>query len=234
MQDTNATAAPPTAPMELDRKLSLLEALELDELDLDLKLRLGDDTETTPSSETTTLSERQSSITSPRSSICSSNTSNTSARGSTTAPKPTKRVRFEESVSCSFFEENLEHLARPPLQKRPSFVQRSWERMKTRNGSVESDISIPATSTRNPYYTITRRSSSSDLTAATTTTTTTTKRPALAPKSLSYTIQQPLRESAGRKYDEAQTIAYYRTKPTTTKGDWDDLLGPTKTRTVAV
>ncbi|KAF7186227.1 hypothetical protein HII31_12469 [Pseudocercospora fuligena] len=227
MQNTNATAAPPTAPMELDRKLSLLEALQLDELDLDLKLRLGDDTETTPSSETTTLSERQSSITSPRSSICSSNTSNTSARESTA--KPTKRVRFEESVSCSFFEENLEHLARPPLHKRPSFVQRSWERIKTRNGSVESDIalaSIPAT-TRNPY-TITRRSSSSDLNSNT------TKRPALAPKSLSYTIQQPLRESAGRKYDEAQTIAYYRTKPTTTKGDWDDLLGPAKTSTMAV
>ena len=226
MQNTNATAA---APMELDRKLSLLEALQLDELDLDLKLRLGDDTETTPSSETTTLSERQSSITSPRSSICSSNTSNTSARESTTASKPTKRVRFEEAVSCSFFEENLEHLARPPLHKRPSFVQRSWERIKTRNGSVESDIalaSIPAT-TRNPY-TITRRSSSSDLSSNT------TKRPALAPKSLSYTIQQPLRESAGRKYDEAQTIAYYRTKPTTTKGDWDDLLGPAKTSTMAV
>ncbi|EME82265.1 uncharacterized protein MYCFIDRAFT_211578 [Pseudocercospora fijiensis CIRAD86] len=230
MQDTNATAATPTAPMELDRKLSLLEALQLHELDLDLKLRLGDDTETTPSSETTTLSERQSSITSPRSSICSSNTSTTSARGSTA--KPTKRVRFEESVSCSFFEENLEHLARPPLHKRPSFVQRSWDRIKTRNSSVESEIalaSIPAT-TRNPY-TITRRSSSSDLLEASSNA---AKRPLLAPKSLSYTIQQPLRESAGRKYDEAQTIAYYRTKPTTAKGDWDDLLGPAKTNTMAV
>lgn len=159
---------------------------------------------------------------SPRSSLCSSR----STESKTHKHQPLhKRVRFEESVCWSYFdvEQHLPTVA-PTLDRKPSFLGRSWAKFKSRNSSGDLDISSTALELRD----LSRGNSSVD--AFSKVTASPCGRPILTRRSLSspsapgYSIQQPLRESAGRRYDAAATHAIWRASAAKAKGDWDDLL----------
>lgn len=238
MKLTKAQPSRPPPPMEL--KLSLFQALSLDmdTASLDFSNSSGATTPQT-NSETTTLNGRLDSLASSRTSLSSSSYGSACSNVSPLSPTPksTKRVRFEESVSWSYFDENLDHLVRPSMVKRPSLLTRSWDRMSSRNSSIDSDIQRPTSSPSPPQhlYTIKRPDSGLDLVGMGDASPTrklsrrdpsppqATSRPGRR-STFSYSIQQPLRESAGRKYSGAETVACFRTKPVAAKGDWGDLL----------
>lgn len=191
-------------------------------LDLVLSMDLASASDRTRASETTTTSERHDSA---RTSICSSDTDSSNTISS---KKARKRVRFEESVCCSYFDANCwtpqpepEPISQPQpqLQRRPSLMSRSWARIKLRNFSNDSDVGSP------PPANLERLKSenySADLLDAG------GKRSSFAPgrsNSIAYTINQPLRESAGRRYNRAQTTVCWKATAPTAKGDWGDLLG---------
>lgn len=202
----------------IDSTTTSMDNSQLPELSLVLSMDLASDR--TSASETTTVSERHDSA---RTSICSSDTD---SNNTTSFKKARKRVRFEESVCCSYFDANSwspqpdpEPIPQPQLQRRPSLMSRSWARIKLRNYSNESDVGSP------PPVSLERLKSgnySADLLHAGET------RSPFAPgrtHTVIYTIQQPLRESAGRKYNRAQTTVCWKATAPTKKGDWGDLLG---------
>lgn len=215
---------------ELEKQMSMLEFLTMD---LDLGLRSDAiDIDTSPSSETTTLSGRHDSLSSGRPSLCSSRTSACSQIGTTA--KPVKRVRFEESASWTFFDDNEGMPTRPQLRKRPSFMTRSLDRIMTRN-TADADIGVPPAAlsamTENLRQ-LKRRNSAIDIGDLATKTTSRYSTPGRR-DSLILTVQQPLRQSAGRRYNNAQTPARVPAVPAP-KGDWGDLLGPPKSNPLAV
>lgn len=184
----------------------------------------SDTDESTPNSETTTLTDRHDSLKdSPRSSLCSSRS--TESKHHKQHQPSHKRVRFEESVCWSYFdvEQHIPTVA-PTLDRKPSFLGRSWARFKSRNSSGDLDISTSALELRD----LSRANLSVD--ALSRVAASPCGRPILTRRSLSspsapgYTIQQPLRESAGRRYDAAATHAIWRASAAKAKGDWGDLL----------
>lgn len=208
-------------PTQLDEAFSHIGAL-----DADLRLRLDTNSDHTVPSETSTLSGRHDSLASSRSSIYSSNTSNCSQLSTST--KPTKRVRFEESVCWSYFDANEEIPLRPQLRKRPSFMSRSWDRIITRNSPPASDVGVPPaalSAMSDNLYQLKRRNSSVDLSELASKATSRYTTPGKA-SSLVLSVQQPLREGIGRRYNGAQTAARFMPKRHAPKGEWDDLLGP--------
>lgn len=203
------------------RRSSIHSQLPELSLDLVLSMDLASASDGTNASETTTISERHDSA---RTSICSSDTDSSNA---TSSKKARKRVRFEESVCCSYFDATCwppqtdsETTPQSQLQqRRPSFMSRSWARIKLRNSSTESDVgsTSPASLER-----LRRENYSADLLDAV------GRRSSFAPgrsNSVVYSIHQPLRESAGRKYNRAQTTVCWKANAPSGKGDWDDLLG---------
>lgn len=178
----------------------------------------SNDSVTAPS-ETATLSERHDSrLTSPRSSLSSCSTD--SLRTNPSA-KPAKRVRFEESVCCSYFDINAEiPPPQPMLRRKPSF----WDRFKQKNISADQVGTMPP-----DLQALKRRNFSAD-TLETAGKTTARSRSG----SSMYSVQQPLRESAGRRYSGAETHACWRADTVTAKGDWGDLLSnPRQSRLIA-
>lgn len=214
MQDSGSTS--PAAPM-------------LPELALSLDLMSDNHMQDTgTASETTTLNERYDSLrSSRRSSICSYSTDNSH---SFRAPKVIKRVRFEESVSWSYFDDSIPESTRPELEKKPSFLGRSWQRLRQRNSSTEFDLEA---GTATDAQDAKRRSISVDLVE-------------MAPKAsrksarsepktnYGFSIQQPLRESTGRKYNRADTQISWRTSTQAPKGDWGALLGSARPASLVV
>lgn len=201
-----------------------LDSSKLPQLSLNLVLSMdlasASDRRTT-ASETTTISERHDSA---RTSICSSDTDSSNTLSS---KKARKRVRFEESVCCSYFDANSctpppepEAVPQPELRRRPSLMSRSWARITMRNSSNDSvGSSSPASLER-----LKSGNYSVDLLDAG------GRRSSFAPgrsHSVAYSIHQPLRESAGRRYNRAQTTVCWKATAPTAKGDWDDLLGTT-------
>jgi hypothetical protein len=219
---------PPSAPLS-----------PLNFVNIDLNLRLGSSSESLPSSETTTLSGRDDSIDSSDHSLCSSRTSSSSGQST----KQGKRVRFEESVSWSFFDEQ-EGMARPQLRKQSSFLSRSWDRVATRNHPVSepeiSNIGVPpaALSALTEHLNhLKRRNAGVDLATLALKTTSRYATPGRK-ESLVLTIEQPLHEGTGRRYKAANTSLRDQTPvaatPSAPKGDWGDLLGSSKSNPVAV
>lgn len=189
-------------------------------LDLVLSMDLASASDRTSASETTTTSERHDSA---RTSICSSDTDSSNTISS---KKARKRVRFEESVCCSYFDANCwtpqpepEPIPQPQLQRRPSLMSRSWARIKLRNFSNESDVGSPTPANLERLKTENYSADLLDVGG---------RRSSFAPgrsHSNIYSIQQPLRESAGRRYNRAQTTVCWKATAPTAKGDWGDLLG---------
>lgn len=183
-----------------------------------LSFELPDSDSSTPNSETTTLNNdcHDSLKESPRSSICSDSDSDSPG---TSSSKPPKRVRFQESVCWSYFDVEQQPIDPTPPQVAPAIKPSFWARFKSRNSSGDLDTSPGLRD-------IKRRNSSLD--ALSKVTTSSSGRPVLTRRSSStsstssYTVQQPLRESAGRRYDEAH--ATWRRSAATAKGSWDDLL----------
>lgn len=179
----------------------------------------------------TPSTDRHDSITSPRSSLCSSSTDSLAINA---APaKRHKRVRFEESVCWSYFDTTADMHEPPPqpvpapapmllrYERRPSF----WQRFKQRNFSSESDVgsSHGLQNLRKKNLSVDmllgRRPSTPPVTAAS------PAAPVPRNSSLSVSIQQPLRDSTGKRYDGADTRAHWQATRATEKGDWGDLLG---------
>ncbi|EGP85025.1 uncharacterized protein MYCGRDRAFT_110482 [Zymoseptoria tritici IPO323] len=169
---------------------------------------------------------------SARASICSNDTDRSSTSSGTTSSstkKSHKRVRFQESVCCSYYNADLDPPRpepRPIPQRRASF----WQRITKGNWSGELDLP-----TRSSMYSIQVGSSVPDITELGTVKP--AKRSSFAPGRSAapiYSIEQPLRESAGRRYDGTQTTVNWKAKPVVAKGDWNELLGsrPKPTRTV--
>lgn len=189
-------------------------------LDLVLSMDLASASDRTTALGTTTINERHDSA---RTSICSSDTG---SNNTISSKKARKRVRFEESVCCSYFDANCwspqpepEAVPQPQLRRKPSLMSRSWARIKLRNSSDDSDVgSSPPISLER----LKNGNHSADLLD------TAGRRSSFAPgrtHSLAYSIHQPLRESAGRRYNRAQTTVCWKAAAPTAKGDWDDLLG---------
>jgi hypothetical protein len=165
---------------------------------------------------------------SARTSICSNDTdrsSNSSATTSSSTKKSNKRVRFQESVCCSYYNADLDPPRPEPtpmVNRRASFMTRSWQRITKRNFSGELDLQPRSSS----IYTIHAGSSVPDITELGSIKP--AKRSSFVPGRSAapvYTIEQPLRESAGRRYDGTQTTVNWKAKPCVAKGDWNDLLG---------
>uniref|UniRef100_A0A2D3V7F9 Uncharacterized protein n=1 Tax=Ramularia collo-cygni TaxID=112498 RepID=A0A2D3V7F9_9PEZI len=189
-------------------------------LNLVLSMDLASASDRTNASESTTISERHDSA---RTSICSSDTDSSNT---TSSKKARKHVRFEENVCCSYFDANCwspqpepEPVPQPQLHRRPSLMARSWARIKLRNNSTESDVGSSSSASldrlKGDNY-------STDLLDAG------RGKASVAPgraNPYGYSIQQPLRESAGRRYSRAQTTVCWKAEPPTAKGDWGDLLG---------
>lgn len=193
----------------------------LPKLDFSRSSGLSCDSDGATNSETTTLNDRHDSLKeSPRSSICSSRSDESSPTASKQQPK---RVRFQESVAWSYFDVEQHCTAQPDFDRKPSFLGRSWARFKSRNSSGDLDISSTS-----GLGDMKRRNSSMDVLSKVTTSPSgrpvLTRRTSSTSSSNSYTIQQPLRESAGRRYDGADTHVNWRASAAKAKGDWDDLL----------
>jgi hypothetical protein len=102
-------------------------------------------------------------------------------------------------------------------------VARSWQRFTSRNGSGELTPQ-PQPS----MYSVYGGSSVPDVSELGTKP---VKRSSFVPGRSAapvYSIEQPLRESAGRRYDGTQTTVNWKAKPCVAKGDWNDLLGPSR------
>lgn len=243
MAASNATACrlPSKLPADLGSHISMMEFLELSP---DLRLRSNTiETENVPSSETTTLSGCHDSLSSGRNSMASSRTSNNSTCSQLSSiAKPVKRVRFEETASWTFFDDNEvmperpEIRKRPELRKRPSFMTRSMDRIMTRKSiPIETDPGVPPAAlsamTENLRQ-LKRRNSAIDIASVANKTTSRYSTPGRR-DSLVITVHQPLRESAGRRYSNAQTPARTPAAPAP-KGEWGDLLGTPKPNPLAV
>lgn len=179
--------------------------------------------ESEPASETTTLNnDRHDSITSPRSSLCSVSTD--SLRTNPSA-KQRKRVRFEDSVAWSYFDavelNNNDSLSRAPeslIQRKPSF----WQRFKQRNFSNEDATDLDSQ--------LKQRNASMDALEMKPIRT----QPSRPPLRKAYTVQAPIRETAGRRYTRADTHACWTATRGAAKGDWDSLLSnPRQSRLTA-
>lgn len=176
----------------------------------------------TSPSETTTISERHDSrLTSPRSSLSSCSTDSLRTNPSR---KTAKRVRFEESVCCSYFDIHAEiPPPQPTLQRKSSF----WGRFKQKNISADQVGTMPPN-----LQALKRQNFSMDLLEMDSRIV--GKASARFRIAESYSVQQPLRESAGRKYSSAETRACWRADTVTAKGDWGDLLSnPRQSRLIA-
>ncbi|CAK1365842.1 hypothetical protein CB0940_09694 [Cercospora beticola] len=222
----------PALPVDVEKQVAMLEMFTMD---LDLSLRSGSsDVDSTRSAETTTLNSRHDSLSSGRASSCSSRTSDCGHLSPNA--KPVKRVRFEESASWTFFDENESFPQRPRLSKRPSFMTRSLDRIMTR-GSSETDVGVPPAAlsamTENLKQ-LKRRNSTVDIAELATKTTSRYSTPGRR-DSLVITVHQPLRECPGRRFNRAQTpkLPVVPAAPAP-KGDWDSLLGPPKPNPLAV
>ncbi|KAK4501019.1 hypothetical protein PRZ48_006825 [Zasmidium cellare] len=214
MATSNSTSSIPPAP--------LLPKLAFSTSSFDLSA----ETDSTPNSETTTLTDRHDSLKeSPRSSICSSRSTESSNPTTSKPPSTHKRVRFQESVCWSYFDVEQHIPTRPELEHKPSFLGRSWARFKSRNSSGDLDIS--STTPAGLRHMQGKNGSVDMLTKVTTSPSgrpVLTRRTSSSSSSAAYSIQQPLRQSAGRRYDSADTHAVWRASAAKAKGDWDDLL----------
>ncbi|KAF2163562.1 hypothetical protein M409DRAFT_57447 [Zasmidium cellare ATCC 36951] len=213
MATPSSTSSIPPAPI-------LLPKLAFSSASFDLSA----DTDSTPNSETTTLTDRHDSLKeSPRSSICSSRSTESSVPTSSKQSSH-KRVRFQESVCWSYFDVEQHITTRPELEHKSSFLGRSWARFKSRNSSGDLDIS---STTPSGLRNMQGKNNSADMLSKVSTSP--SGRPVLTRRSsssssMAYSIQQPLRQSAGRRYDAAATHAIWRASAAKAKGDWDDLL----------
>lgn len=194
---------------------------------LRLSLDLTSDLDLTPASETTTLKSKTSTLTdqnvsvaSSRSSICSFSSDNSNII-SPLSTKTAKKVRFEESVSWSYFIEPASE-TRPEPERRGSFLGRSWQRLKQRNTSGDLDITPPAIQLQQ----LKRQNSSMDMLSASQKSAKTSLLASSAARrsSLAYSEQHPLREGTGKRFNGAATHVTWRAGSATAKGDWGDLL----------
>ncbi|CAK3941716.1 Hypothetical predicted protein [Lecanosticta acicola] len=188
----------------------------------ELSFGLQSSSDSEPASETTTLNDPHDSVRSPRSSLCSVSTD--SLRTNPSA-KQAKRVRFEESVAWSYFDatelNNNASLSQPSpeelqYQRKPTI----WQRFRPRTPSCEDAGDLGAQ--------LRRKNASMDalemkpMKKA-------SARPVLRK---AYTVQAPIRETAGRRYTGAE--ATWTSNRGAAKGDWDSLLSnPRQSRLMA-
>ncbi|EME43490.1 hypothetical protein DOTSEDRAFT_72761 [Dothistroma septosporum NZE10] len=195
---------------------------------LGLSLDLTSDADLTPASETTTLksetstlNEQNMSVASSRSSICSFSTDNSNILSPLSSTKTAKKVRFEESVSWSYFDDPASE-TRPEPDRRASFLGRSWQRFKQRNTSGDLDITPPAIQLQQ----LKRQNSSMDILSSSQKGAKSSLLASSAARrsSMAYSERHPLREGTGRRFNGAKTHVTWRAREVTAKGDWGDLL----------